>query len=243
MGNNNLLGAGTLTNPLQIGNTLGFSPQITLSVTGPPKSASNIAELLPLVTLNSDKLDKPYLGFFGVGKKYLGSVAISLGKNLESTAESVMKLATNPIGTIEDIAEAMDKLPELKDYIVGYCEKFPDLSAEEIAEDLGVITSEILVFWAGGWTKIISKTSGAVSKIGKAAMKVGKLSPNLKNFKLLELNFLEKHGFNAHALKYKILGPKAEIKLFDLYKDTKTGEILILRKGGIGEPISTGEYI
>lgn len=41
-----------------------------------------------------------------------------------------------------------------------------------MAEDLGVITSEILVFWAGGWGKIIFETSGAVSKIGRAACKV-----------------------------------------------------------------------
>lgn len=72
------------------------------------------------------------------------------------------------------VAQAIENLPKLKGYIIDYCEKFPELSAEEMAEDLGFITSEILVFWAGGWTRIISKTPAAVSKIGKAACKAMK---------------------------------------------------------------------
>ena len=54
---------------------------------------------------------------------------------------------------------------------------------------------------------------------------------------------LKQSGIDAHQLKKGWLGDKAQISLYDLYKDKATGEILIMRKGGIGEPIRTGEFL
>ncbi len=48
---------------------------------------------------------------------------------------------------------------------------------------------------------------------------------------------MKKSGIDAHQLKKDFLGNKAKISQYDLYKDTKTGEILILPKGGQGKPI------
>ena len=50
-------------------------------------------------------------------------------------------------------------------------------------------------------------------------------------------------GIDAHQLKRDFLGNKAQISKYNIYKDTKTGEILILQKGGKGNPIQTGEFL
>lgn len=62
------------------------------------------------------------------------------------------------------------------------------------------------------------------------------------NFKFISDKMLKRAGLDAHAIKTEYLGPK-NISKYDLYKNTNTGEILIFRKGGIGEPIHTGYYI
>jgi hypothetical protein len=64
-----------------------------------------------------------------------------------------------------------------------------------------------------------------------------------KNFNKISDNLLKKSGIDAHQLKRDFLGNKAQISRYDLYKDTKTGEILILEKGGKGNPIQTGEFL
>jgi filamentous hemagglutinin len=60
---------------------------------------------------------------------------------------------------------------------------------------------------------------------------------------MLSNNLLKKQGVDAHALKMDFLGKRAKIARYDLYKHTDTGEILIFKKGGGGEPIFTGEFI
>jgi len=64
-----------------------------------------------------------------------------------------------------------------------------------------------------------------------------------KSFNKISDNHLKKSGIDAHQLKRDFLGNKAKISQYDLYKETKTGEILILQKGGKGTPIQTGEFI
>lgn len=61
--------------------------------------------------------------------------------------------------------------------------------------------------------------------------------------KMLSNNLLKKQGLDAHTLKMDFLGRRAKIAQYDLYKHTDTGEILIFKKGGVGEPIFTGEFI
>jgi RHS repeat-associated protein len=64
-----------------------------------------------------------------------------------------------------------------------------------------------------------------------------------KSFKLLDAKYLKKIGIDPHSLKKEFLGKKAQIKYYDIFKDTKTNELLIFRKGGKGTPIKTGEFI
>lgn len=64
-----------------------------------------------------------------------------------------------------------------------------------------------------------------------------------KNVKVIGNDLLKKHDIGAHALKRDFLGKKAKISEYDLYRHTDTGEILIFKKGGVGEPIFTGELI
>ena len=74
--------------------------------------------------------------------------------------------------------------------------------------------------------------------------KMAKLSKNAsKSFKKISGKLLEGKRIDAHQLKRDWLGKKSDIAKYDLYRDTKTGEILILQKGGIGVPIQTGEFI
>lgn len=54
---------------------------------------------------------------------------------------------------------------------------------------------------------------------------------------------MKKSGIDAHQFKKEWLGDNANIARYDLYKDTKSGEILMLQKGGKGTPIRTGEFI
>jgi hypothetical protein len=68
---------------------------------------------------------------------------------------------------------------------------------------------------------------------------------NLKisvKFQLI-FNFSKQSGIDAHQLKRDFLGNKAKIAHYDLYKDNRSSEILILKKGGKGNPIKTGEYL
>ena len=44
-------------------------------------------------------------------------------------------------------------------------------------------------------------------------------------------------------IKKKFLVYKAGIKLYDIYFDKNIGQLWIVRKGGKGEDIPTGEYI
>lgn len=64
-----------------------------------------------------------------------------------------------------------------------------------------------------------------------------------KNFSKISNNMLKTAGIDAHQLKKDFLGNKAQIAQYDLYKDKKTSEILILKKGGKGDPIRTGEFL
>ena len=87
--------------------------------------------------------------------------------------------------------------------------------------------------------KIIDTNLKALSREAATAVKGGADS----NFKLLKDRAIKDAGFDAHAIKKEILGNKAEIAKFDLYKDNVTSEVLILRKKGLGEPIPTGYFI
>ncbi|MCE4564663.1 VCBS repeat-containing protein [Maribellus sp. CM-23] len=58
------------------------------------------------------------------------------------------------------------------------------------------------------------------------------------NAKLISDKYLKKNGLDAHGIKYEYLGRGAKISNFDLYK-LPDGQIVILPKGGSGNPIWT----
>ncbi|MGE0931758.1 DUF6443 domain-containing protein [Peijinzhouia sedimentorum] len=131
---------------------------------------------------------------------------------------------SNDVEALADAqAEVIDYLPGgfalngLMDY------KFGKFDQDEFLAEAG---AEILFGKAGGliFTKIGAKVVG-------------------KNFNKISDDLLKKSGIDAHQLKRDFLGTKAKVSRYDLYKDTKTGEILILQKGGKGTPIQTGEFI
>lgn len=64
-----------------------------------------------------------------------------------------------------------------------------------------------------------------------------------KNFVKISGEYLKKAGFDAHEIKEFWLGKNVGKGEYDLYKANDTGEILILKKGGKGEPIFRGEFI
>lgn len=64
-----------------------------------------------------------------------------------------------------------------------------------------------------------------------------------KTIEKIDDKYLKKKGIDAHEVKREFLGRKAKIAEYDLYRDKKSGEILIYRKGGKGEGIPTGQYI
>jgi len=63
-----------------------------------------------------------------------------------------------------------------------------------------------------------------------------------KNINRVDDNYLIKKGFNPHKLKEDLVGRK-KVSQYDIYVNKDTGELWIYRKGGIGEGMSTGEYI
>ena len=104
-------------------------------------------------------------------------------------------------------------------------------------------------FLPGG--KALKLFKGASAKLGLAKLnkllakqakkKAGQLI--LKDAKLVTGKFLKKHGVNPHALKEAWLHSKAQLQRFDIYRHSKTGELIIFEKGGKGIPIPTGKFI
>jgi hypothetical protein len=78
------------------------------------------------------------------------------------------------------------------------------------------------------------------SYVGKAIKGTSEVKQNLN---LVDTKYLEKNGINPHKLKEDIVGSKASIREYDIYKDKHTNELFVQRKKGKGEPIPTGEYI
>ncbi len=62
------------------------------------------------------------------------------------------------------------------------------------------------------------------------------------NIKKVKDNYLKRNGIDAHKLKTEVLGNKG-ISKYDLYVDKDSGMLWIYRKGGVGDPIPTYEYI
>jgi hypothetical protein len=88
-----------------------------------------------------------------------------------------------------------------------------------------------------------SSLSSQKGRVSEANSNGSSGSGSDKNFKKISDNQLKDAEIDAHQLKKDHLGKDAKISHYDLYKDNKTGEILIMEKGGKGNTINTGEYI
>lgn len=64
-----------------------------------------------------------------------------------------------------------------------------------------------------------------------------------KNLNKVDDKYLKRKGIDAHELKKEILRKKSPIAEYDIYVDKNTGELFILKKGGKGVEIATGEFI
>jgi RHS repeat-associated protein len=139
----------------------------------------------------------------------------------------------NPIHDLQRSGNALSDVPgdileSLKSFSwSGFKDKFDNASAKEKTE-MALTAGVILLSLKKG--KIDTKDIVMMGSAGK-------------NFKILTANLLKKAGIDAHELKYEFLGKKAKISEYDLYKHTDTNEVLILKKGGKGDPIHTGEFI
>ncbi|MCG8538691.1 MAG: polymorphic toxin type 33 domain-containing protein [Clostridia bacterium] len=87
-------------------------------------------------------------------------------------------------------------------------------------------------------TKIDDVPSGSFGKntVGAAEKYVP------KNIKMVNDKYLKRNGIDAHALKQEFVGRK-NMSHYDLYVDKDTKMLWIFRKGGIGEPMATYEYL
>ncbi|MDK8182626.1 polymorphic toxin type 33 domain-containing protein [Paenibacillus sp. UMB4589-SE434] len=94
-----------------------------------------------------------------------------------------------------------------------------------------------------GLTKLAVKTMGKKS-VDKTTDYLIKLDLQMfgKSIQKLDDKFIKKMGIDAHDLKYDFLGKNAKISQYDLYIDKATKEIMIFKKGGKGEGISTGYF-
>ena len=78
---------------------------------------------------------------------------------------------------------------------------------------------------------------------GKSSSKKSKDGDTESSFNKLKDGYLKRKGIDAHKIKEDFMGKKAPIAHWDLYKDKKTGEIVIFKKGGKGSGTRTGKYI
>ncbi|WP_218057550.1 polymorphic toxin type 33 domain-containing protein, partial [Gilliamella sp. Bif1-4] len=62
------------------------------------------------------------------------------------------------------------------------------------------------------------------------------------DIKMANDNYLKKKGFDAHKIKEEFFGKGSNSK-YDIYIDKKSGELMLFRKGGLGDGIRTGYFI
>ncbi|WP_392562465.1 RHS repeat-associated core domain-containing protein [Orbus sturtevantii] len=63
-----------------------------------------------------------------------------------------------------------------------------------------------------------------------------------QNIKMADDRFLKKKGFDAHEIKKDFFGKGSNSK-YDIYIDKNNGELILFRKGGLGDGIRTGQFI
>lgn len=185
-----------------------------------------------------DKVWNSTKEFFNDAGEVLHNVAESIAPIRIATPEEVQANETRygksegPLDDLKIMFEAISDIPgDLSESLSslsweGFKEKWENSSGKEKAEMSATLGLVVLSLKKG---KVDVKD--VVTLGGKA------------NFKLLSANLLKSAGIDAHQLKHDFLGKKAKISEYDLYKHTDTNEVLIIKKGGKGEPIHTGEFI
>ncbi|UII55673.1 DNRLRE domain-containing protein [Cytobacillus spongiae] len=88
------------------------------------------------------------------------------------------------------------------------------------------------------------KYKGKIKRNYKGKLPSEKVKTKTKlNIQKVNDSYLKRKGIDAHQLKKEVLGKKAKISQYDIYKDKRTGQLYIYKKGGKGTGIPTGEYI
>jgi len=152
-------------------------------------------------------------------------IAASKAKYGEGPIASLTELWDNAKSVPGNLADQLDALGDVD--FEDIQERFNNASGKEKAEMATTLG-----------TMLLSLRKGKIDTKGLALLGAGG-----SNFKILTAGLLKKAGIDAHKLKYEFLGKKAKISEYDLYKHTDTNEVLIMKKGGTGDPIHTGEYI
>lgn len=62
------------------------------------------------------------------------------------------------------------------------------------------------------------------------------------DIKMANTDYLKKKGFDAHKIKEEFFGRGSNSK-YDIFIDKKSGELLLFRKGGLGDGVRTGYFI
>ncbi|XKM14519.1 hemagglutinin repeat-containing protein [Orbaceae bacterium ac157xtp] len=62
------------------------------------------------------------------------------------------------------------------------------------------------------------------------------------DIKIANSDYLKRNGFDAHKIKEEFFGRGSNSK-YDIYIDKKTGELMLFKKGGIGNGVRTGYFI
>ena len=182
--------------------------------------------------------------------------------------DEVIKLATETGDVVEAVLEdfpedIIRKVTKLKIQREEVLKVITDLSPTELKSyyrSMEVIDDKVKIVTKTGETievpngefreelfrKVVEGTGKAVDEVpsgsfGKNTVGAAeKYVPN--NIKMAKNNYLKKKGIDAHALKTEIIGNK-NISHYDLYVDKDSGMLWLYRKGGIGEPIPTYEFI
>lgn len=177
------------------------------------------------------KKTKSFLNDVGDVFYQTAEIIAPLSFTMKSEQEIEISKAEYGEGPIASLEEMWDDIKDLSGNLSS-------LSFEDIKENYENASGKQKI-------AILTATGSIIMdlKKGKVDAKDIAILGGKANFKIISANLLKEAGIDAHQLKYDFLGKKAKISEYDLYKHTDTNEILILKKGGNGEPIHTGEYL
>jgi RHS repeat-associated protein len=184
----------------------------------------------------------------GEGAKFFISafmIGLELAYSSEKEQKEFLQFMVNKLG--KDLAdEFVNCFVNMKNY-----KNFSKLSKEEqfrLGQDTYRVVMNIAMVadLAMEGAKLASKVPRLFKKVAPEASKLTfdlQFFATKRDINIVKDSYLKNLGIDAHELKMEVLGRKAKIAEYDIYVDKSTGELMVYKKGGIGEGIPTGEYI